>query len=507
MAERITPYSFLSDGWRAGALTYGANLVTGANRIIMRYYQYCDALYHKRLGKLSGRTDLLELGDAEYLCRRITSAIAREPATIKVGGTDTGKADRVAAFVKNVLARNIWGAKEAEAELYASRKGRGVFRLDYSPAKNRLILSSPDPAEVWPVVNEYGDLTGYRVVQESDKPDPKSEITGDEQPKLIRVDEFREVKGRTLKTAGYQRAVEKEGATVYQWVEWDAAPDGGKVRDLDIGITFLPIVHFNNLPGPEEQPISDMHPVFNVLEKMAVTDGDTGSTSKTLASPPLVIEGPQPTSMTKAKAAKATQSGTQKGSSFKVAPSQVVFTGEPGRKAYILDVSNLLTALKTHDSMLHDRLYTNSAVTRIGAGAMEGKDWPAWESLALASGPLIDLVAMKLATRDEKYSLLGQFIARYGVAKGLIGDLTEADVKAMTFTVTFPQALQSNVRADRQFAIDAYQARVIDLQTALEFVKSTGIDIDVQTVIGRMDRVENFLPPDAAARGDGDGGV
>jgi len=507
VAERITPYSFLSDGWRAGALTYGANLVAGANRTVMKYYQYCDALYHKCLGKQSGKTNLLEFGDPEYLCRRITSAIAREPATIKVGGPDTGKATRVAAFIADVLARNIWGAKEAEAELYASRKGRGVFRLDYSPAKNRLILSAPDPAEVWPVFNEYGDLTGYRVVQESDKPDPKAEATGDEQPRLIRVDEFREVNGRTLKNAGYQRAVEKDGATLYQWIEYDDAPGGGKVRDLDIGITFLPIVHWNNLPGPEEHPISDMHPVLNVLEKLALNDGDTATTSSVQASPPVVIEGPQPTSITKAKAAKQTSAGTQRAGSFNISPKQVIFTGDSGRKAYILDVSSLLTALKTHETILHDRLYTNSAVTRIGAGAMEGKDWPAWESLALASGPLIDLVMMKLTTRTEKYAMLGQFIARYGVAKQLIQGMTEADVKAMTFTVTFPQALQSNVRADRQFAIDAYQARVIDLQTALEFVKSTGIDIDVQTVIGRMDRVENFLPPVAAARGDGDGGV
>lgn len=505
MAERITPYSFLNDGWRVGALTYGANLVTGANRTIMRYYQYCDALYHKRLGKLSGNNDMLEFGDAEYLCRRITSAIAREPAAIKVSGPDEGKAEKVAAFIAGVLTKNIWGAKEAEAELYASRKGRGVFRLDYSPAKKRLILSASDPAEVWPIFNEYGDLTGYRIVQESEKPDPKAEVKGDKTQTLIRVDEFRESDGRTLKTAGYQRIIEaKKGSTSYQWVEWDDAPDGGKVRDLDIGITFLPIVHFNNLPG--DQPISDMHPVFNVMEKQALNDGDTASTSAMQASPPVVIEGPQPTAKAATKT-KPAAPGAEKGSAFKVAPNQVIFTGESGRKAYIMDVSTLLTALKTHDTMLHDRLYTNSAVTRIGAGAMEGKDWPAWESLALASGPLIDLVAMKITTRSEKYAMLGQFIARYGVAKQLIPDITEADVKAMTYTVTFPPALQANVIADRTFAIEAYQARVYDLQTALEEIKRTGIDIDVQTVIDRMDRVENFLPPDAAARGDGDGGV
>lgn len=502
MPERITPYSFLSDPSRAGIQTWGENLVIGNDKLVMKYYGYCDALYHKQLGKLTGRNDLMEYGDAEQLCKRITSAITREPAVIKVSGEkgreDTAK--KIQDFIDSVLARNVFGARETEAELHASRKGRGIYALEYADDRKRIILKVFDPANVWPQFDRYGELTGYRVVQESDKTDPDEKMEG---AKLMRVDLYTVRDGRTVRTSGYQRVVTKDDVESLQWVEYDTE-DGKPVVNKDIGITFLPFVHFNNTPGPETQPLSDMHGVFNALEKLARNDGDTSATADVQAAPPLVIEAPQPSTKSKAEAKRAT---SNKSSAFSIAPKIVIFTGEAGNRAYILDVSGLLSALKQHDTILHDRIYANSGVTRIGAGAMEGKDWPAWESLAMACGPLLDLVAMKLTIRTDKYAMLAQFIARYGVAKGLLPGIKEDDVKSLVYTVTFPTALPANTQAEREFVLDAYDKRMIDLETALDKLKSTGFDIDVSAVYNRMNRAENFIPADAAQRGGGTAGV
>lgn len=472
--SKLNNYTFLTGKkFQAWAEEY----LEGKDVDILRYFTYCDALFFDELIQVVGENPGIGLGDAKYIVTRITSAMVREGLQFQILNENGKEIEEVQTFVQSVWDKNLMSAKEVDAEQYASRKGRGVFILNYSADSKRIIIRTIDPEYIWPIYNEYRELIGYKYIRLTDKTQNGL--------KVVYRELYRKTKDKVTKTTG-EYVTKKDKAGLVTWTATTDTPEKTETLDID----FLPIIHFNNKPGDELEPESDLQSVITALEKLYRNNADTDETASMEASPPVVIEGKEPVLRKTKETSSKSIDDIKLLQKYSLGRGKVIFTGESGNKAYILDVSHLLDALQTYDNMLTDKLYVNSHLTRVGAGALAGKDWPAWESLAMALGPLIDMVTMKHTIRREKYALLVKFVIRYGVAKKLVtftGKIDEVDV-----SIKFPQVLPASALREKEFALDAYDKGMYDLETALTEIKRSGADIDIPTVISRVKSQEKL---------------
>ena len=87
--------------------------------------------------------------------------------------------------------------------------------------------------------------------------------------------------------------------------------------------------------------------------------------------------------------------------------------------------------------------------------------------------------------------LLINFIIRYGKAKGLVKtDLKPEDI---IVDIKFPHVLPANATKEKEFAVDAFDKGVYDLETTLTEIKRVGADIDVQAVMDRVKSQEKLF--------------
>ena len=321
--KKLTIYSFLEDKvFKA----WGEDYLDGKDVETMRYYTYCDALFFDQLKSVLTVNPGIGVGDAKYLVTRITSAMVREGLQFSIMDKNKKNLDDLQAFVKGVWTKNLMASKEADAEQYAARKGRGVFILNYSADSKRIIVRTVDPEFIWPVYNEYRELIGYKYIRQTSK-----EQNG---KKIVWKEEYSKLSDKITKTTGeYVVTKDEKGVATYSVT--------GKELIEKLDIDFLPIIHFNNKPGDELEPESDLQPVIVILEKLCRNNFDTDETASLEASPPVIIEGTEPVhKKTKATAAQ-TPSEVNSNKKYAIGNGKVIFTGANGAKAYVLDVSKL----------------------------------------------------------------------------------------------------------------------------------------------------------------------
>jgi len=59
-------------------------------------------------------------------------------------------------------------------------------------------------------------------------------------------------------------------------------------------------------------------------------------------------------------------------------------------------------------------------------------------------------------------------------------------------SIKFPQVLPASALREKEFALDAYDKGMYDLETALTEIKRSGADIDIPTVISRVKSQEKL---------------
>lgn len=445
-------------------------VVSGVAQWIMRYYHVCDLLRAKRFASIAKDDELVEYGEAPYIIARSVAALVRGGLDISL---ESGNADLV-TWYQAWRKKSMLPALVVKNETELSTKGRSAILLEASASAKTIVARVLRAEYCWPKYDSAGALIGYRIVWPID-----NDVVGDKDAKK-KAQQYYQIEfdinpasGRTLRTSG-KCVLDKEGL---RYASHDLI-DGTPVNNFDTGLDFLPVVHFDNVPNGDDLPLSDLHPVVELLQEQFRNNYDLRETAKTKASPPLVIEGPDPTE--RVRRAITRQSGTvaadkacvSENERFRIKPRTAIFTGAAGNRAYLLDTTTAIDALEKYDAFLADRSITYSHLTRIGAGMLSGNDWPRFESLALAMRPLTDMISLKVTMRQPKYELFPALVLRYAQARNFVAISTA--VKSIVVKVNWPDVVPGNSMAEREQNLKEYEAGMISHETALESAAANG---------------------------------
>lgn len=233
--------------------------------------------------------------------------------------------------------------------------------------------------------------------------------------------------------------------------------DGQMVRDLDLLIDFMPVIHVPNTVAIRNHfGRSSMATVLQVLDDLAAADTDLQAASATTGSPPIALGG----------ATMETDNGRLK----TYGPGTVFETGEGTMT--ILDTSNSLDAIIKYVDGLLARLAVNSHLPESVLGRVKPSEVPSGIALALSFGPLESMVRKMRDVRNEKYPTLLKFVLRFALLGKVLpdGELPEARVRFGSF-------LPSDKSTAVQHVVQLLGVNAISLETALQMLVEAGFPI------------------------------
>lgn len=229
---------------------------------------------------------------------------------------------------------------------------------------------------------------------------------------------------------------------------------GAEIRDLDIGIDFIPVVHVPNTPARKEHfGQSLLASIAQILDDLQGADTDAAAASRLAGSPMAHVGGSTPVS-----------------GSLAVAPG-TVFTG--GDTMTVLDMSAPLRAVMERIDKLLDRLSVNSQVIAEALGRVKSSDVPSGITVALMFGPMRRIVRKLRLVRGEKYPLLLEFVQRFAQYGETLpaGENPRAEI-----------AFGSFLPYDQKGLVDILGVLLsndaVSVTTALRWMVANGLDID-----------------------------
>lgn len=242
--------------------------------------------------------------------------------------------------------------------------------------------------------------------------------------------------------------------------EYELDEDGNEVKEQDLFIDFMPVVHVpNTVAIIDHFGRSVISTVLQILDDISNADSDLSAASATTGHPVLALSGAH------------LEKDGQGRSRMSYRPGEVLETGEG--KMDVLDTSNSLQALIGYIEFLLKRLSVNSRVAEALMGRVKPSEVPSGIALALGFGPTDNLVKEMRLVRSEKYPLLLKFAHRMALAGGadVPKEWVHSEIKMGSF---LPQ--------DRSSAVDEVTklyatAKAISLETAIVILVEAGFPI------------------------------
>lgn len=498
-----------------------------AYRLLESYYRNVSREYLP-IDSEAERAEHREYGDASLLVKTVVAAVLGEGAEIIVDGaddSDDATPEAKAAHERQEYLR-AWAAPESErvvakileTERDAVRLGDGVYVLGWSNEKRRVRLRLFDPGFYFPVLNPDDPEDEFprtvHMAWEFERPDgnerrvyvrrltwrlgpimPRLDFEGmplfdtDTGDMVLRDgDRFEDdprggrrivrdlpwSPGEPTTTTCYMsdgtwevRALETRKVDEFaaDTADWKINEDGEQVRDLDLGIDFIPVVHLpNTVAIKEHYGESIIAAVAQLLDDLAATDTDRAKASALAGVPAIALSG-----------ATAPERAT-------VRPGAIFNVGANGRMD-VLDLSQSLPALTDLIADLLHRLSVNVRLPAEVLGRVKAGDISSGIQLALSFGPMRSLIAEMRLVRDEKYPLVFKFVQRYGM---LAGELPAGE------TLPARLAFGSYLPNDRKGVIEEitglFTAKLISRATALRMLVAGGIELD--DIAEELERIE-----------------
>ena len=369
-----------------------------------------------------------------------------------------------------------WAVKERltqkllEGEENTIGDGDGVYVIGWSTSKNRPTLRVFDPGfyfpdttitvpgwdedEFPPVVHlawEYADSTGVEWIRRmSWRMVPIASVPAPWGGSRTWTCMFRSV--------DYKASDRLPAATVYSP---ELAPrharnilttDGDAEGWTDMAVDFIPVVHVPNDPSTKRTwGKSLLLMVAQILDDLGNTDTDLAAASQT-AAPALVTTG-------------VPAGGLEGGGQQWGMPT--------GSTAAFIDTTKNLTALLEFDSVLLDRLATNTRLALALLGRIQPNDVPSGYALQLGFHPARSLLREMRTVRDEKYPLLLKFPMRLAQAYGV---LPKGPTPAAT--ITLGASLPADLPAAISTVKDLLPVHGISTATAVRVLTTAGLPID-----------------------------
>lgn len=386
--------------------------------------------------------------------------------------------------------------KMLEVEADAVGLGDGVYVMGWSPQKRRAQVRIYDasvyfpklegtedfPTEItlaWEVV---ADSEGEWVEVEADQPNPPA-VDATDQPRRLRKITYRlgvPLDGQARRYGWLKPEAEPSMVTCFMTdgiypLEGDVrvdrndvpasqylvtmGPDGAPVemRDLDLMIDFIPVIHIPNTPSMKHHfGVSVLSRIAQILDDLQNADTDRNAAADITGTPPIAISG-----------AVSEKTVTTYG------PGQVFNLGSEG-KMDVLNTSGSLDAITTHIDSLLDRMSVNARISQAVLGRLQG-EIPSGISLALLFGPLSSMIDQMRLVRTDKYPLLLKFAQRFAIA-GKVMEGPEQDA-VVTFGSFLPVDKTQAVEAVTQLL----NANAISRLTAVSMLIEAGFPIDDAT--------------------------
>lgn len=252
---------------------------------------------------------------------------------------------------------------------------------------------------------------------------------------------------------------------------WALNADGRFIRNLPLGIDFMPVVHVPNTEEDEQHfGSSALLRVCQLLDDLAMDDSDLVKTAGTSAFPVMAFEGGEgPESDDEGQVTGTWGPGS--------------YAHNPNGRIHMMSTENALEPL----AMLGDRLLERLAVnSRVPASAMGRTDPNGQESgiqLALSWGPLRSMISQMRLARQEKYALILKFVQRFyqlasvqaGPLKGLVPAGPEQIFSAQ---IVFGSYLPTDRPAAVKEISDLFNSKLISRRTAIGMLIELGLPID-----------------------------
>jgi hypothetical protein len=418
------------------------------------------------------------------------------------------------------------GLKMLDAERKAIGLGDAVLRLTWSTRKSRPRLHVYDPGFYFPVFDDRTDdeefpnriHLAWEIVEDETSGAQQSaqpglpEVTRGPQRRRVRRITYELVQlpdGQTRKYPWQDPDEPDSDVTCYMtdaiWTlpdngapspddfiegtaEYQVNEDGVEVRQLDLMIDFIPVVHMpNTVAGSEHFGRSVISTVLQLLDDIQNADTDLAAASGLTGTPPIWV------------------SGLAAGGSINTYGPGSVWSLGPEGKAGAVDTSGALTALMEYIQFLLHRLRSNSRVTDAALGELEEVHSTSGVHLALMFTTLMTLIQEMRLVRDEKYPLLLKFVQRMCmVGRKADGSPVLEPAEVPPATVEFGSFIPVDKSAAVEHVTALYGAHLISLQTAVEMLMAAGFAIeDASEEVERIQR-EDFATANLMLEATGD---
>jgi hypothetical protein len=255
------------------------------------------------------------------------------------------------------------------------------------------------------------------------------------------------------------------------------------LRNLDLRIDFIPLVHVPNTPASQEHfGRSVLARVLQLLDDIADVDSDTQSAASIAGSPIIALassRGIRPGASL--VAANGHSESTSDTAEIAVFPGAVYHLGEHGRMD-VVDLSASLNALLKLGDVLLQRLSVNSQIPAELLGRVNASQVPSGVALALAFGPFRSLIAVLRLVREQKYALMLKFVQRLAQAGGVLDPGAP-----MPARVVFGNYLPADRKALIDEVVALLKEHAISRSMALQLLVVAGIDVaDAEAELQRI---------------------
>ncbi|KQP81583.1 hypothetical protein [Aeromicrobium sp. Leaf291] len=405
---------------------------------------------HLPLRLVDGEGNAVQSGDAVYL---IGWDGNRERATCSV--IDPGfyfpvLPDSIDAYAYPETVHFAW---ELPAEDFPLDKKTRLRRLTYrlGPIRPAEVLEDGDEVEY--VLHEGDRVNDEGLIERTypwdGKPSTRTCHVTDATWILDDIRGDTDVRALTLDTATF--AVSDEGELV---------------RDLDLHVDFLPVVHVPNTPaGGNHYGQSSIAAVLQILDDLQNADTDAQRASATAGSPIIGVSGAK-------IGGEANGRGGGVGRQLTVKAGEVWDLGENGALSTV-NTAAALAELRDYVESLRDRAHVNSRLPAAVTGTMDPSDAPSGYAMQLSFGPLTSMIRQMRLTRSVKHPLILKMVQRFYQTNGLLeaGETPRAEIRLGSFLPADQAGVLSLVK-------DALEAGAISLETGVAMLVDVGFPVD-----------------------------
>jgi hypothetical protein len=459
---------------------------------LMSYVDNSSRILLKVLNQedLAARDNRREYGDAKLLVDTIRAALIGDEQSIVVEGADKfDPANPIAEalqakdredFLQNWAEEERFLTKLIETERNAVAMGDGVYSLGWDPARGRVRLRTWDPSAYFPVITEYQNEGDYpeRVHLAWQLPDEgtsKAEVRVRRITyELVTTDEYavpwsEEPANKTCLLTDAVYTIDRDSRSPDDLTDNKAViteDAEGEIKERDLGIDFLPVVHIpNTVAVAEHFGRSVLSPGLQILDDIQATDSDLQLASALTGAPMVVLSG----------------KGGPALKEINVRPGKGINVGENGR-ADVISGADGLGALAQYRDDLRKIFAENSRVPASALGRVDQKEFSSGIQLGLSFGPLKSMIDEMRLVRRDKYALLFKFVQRFHMKNG---DIDGPELPANVVFGSFLPSDRTAVVDDAMKMIDKAASR----ETVMKMLQEVGIPIeDVAAESDRIDR-------------------